>query len=87
MNKRDYFHNIVATGAAYSKLVQRSHSTAEGRIVDRDVVESYSPIMSGNKFLGAFELYYDVTQRKLWLNKLLTGSSLQMMLMAFILIH
>ncbi|MCU7837487.1 MAG: diguanylate cyclase [gamma proteobacterium symbiont of Taylorina sp.] len=86
INKHDYFHNVVATGQAYSKLVQKSHSTAEGRIVDRDVVESYSPIMNGDKFLGAFELYYDITQRKLSLDKLLSNSTLQMIFMALILI-
>jgi hypothetical protein len=62
INRHDYFHHIVTTGQAYSKLVQKSHRTAEGRVVDRDVVESYSPIMDGNQFLGAFELYYDVTK-------------------------
>jgi len=79
------FHNIVATGQAYSKLVQKSHRTAEGRIIDRDVVESYSPIMNGNEFLGAFELYFDVTQRKLTLDTLLSNSTLQMFIMALIL--
>jgi len=86
INKRDYFHNIVTSGKAYSKLVQKSQKTAEGRVVDRDVVESYSPIMYGNRFIGAFELYYDVTQRKQLLDSLLYDSTVQMVLMAGFLI-
>ena len=86
INQHDYFHTIVASGQAYSKLVQKSHATAEGRVVDRDVVESYSPIMDKNLFIGSFELYYDVTHRKLLLDDLLISSSFQIILMTALLI-
>lgn len=86
INEYDYFHQVVSAGQAYSKLVKKSHKTAEGRIVDRDVVESYSPIMDGSRFIGAFELYYDVTRRKSWLDNLLHGSTIQMLLLAVLLI-
>jgi signal transduction histidine kinase len=50
-----YFHQIVSKGNPYSKLV---------KIDDNDVIETYVPIMSDNKFIGALGVYYDVTSEK-----------------------
>ncbi|MET0120777.1 MAG: diguanylate cyclase [Candidatus Thiodiazotropha sp. 6PLUC9] len=57
-----YFHEKVAVGEVYSNLVSKQAKTLEGQIVPRDVVEIYVPIMDGDEFLGAFELYYDITE-------------------------
>ncbi|MBF0219078.1 MAG: diguanylate cyclase [Gammaproteobacteria bacterium] len=86
LNQHDYFHVIVATGSPYSKLVSKSDTTAEGLAVDRDVVESYTPIMNGSTFIGAFELYYDVTGRKRLIDQLHFRSTLQLILLAVLLI-
>jgi preprotein translocase subunit YajC len=40
-----------------------------------DVVEAYVPLMSDGIFRGAFEIYYDITDRKQQLDKLLSRSS------------
>jgi light-regulated signal transduction histidine kinase (bacteriophytochrome) len=37
--------------------------TLEGQTLKVDVVESYVPVMAGNTFLGAFEIYYDITAK------------------------
>lgn len=54
----------MARGEIFSKIVNKNHKTLEGRIVTKDVAEIYIPIKYGNEFIGAFELYYDLTQRK-----------------------
>jgi len=62
VNERDYFHNIVAKGEVYSKIVKKDRQTAEGVVTLRDVVETYVPFMVAGQFGGAFEVYYDVTE-------------------------
>ena len=61
INKHSYFHDFVASGNIYSKTVQKNTMTAEMEIVSTDLVETYVPIMSGDKFIGAIETYYDIT--------------------------
>ena len=39
-----------------------------------DVVETYVPIMSGSKFIGAFEIYFDITERKKKIDDLISHS-------------
>ena len=72
VNTRPYFTDIVAAGGKYTKVVQKDHKTLEGQTLRRDVVETYTPIMDGDRFLGAFELYYDITNSKIELRHLLT---------------
>lgn len=62
INKQSYFHEIVAKGQPYSKVVQKDHPTAEGVVAQIDVVETYVPFMVGDTFAGAIEVYYDVTE-------------------------
>lgn len=57
----DYFHERIAKGEIYSKVVHKNNLTADGIVTGIDVVETYVPIMSGDLFGGAFELYYDIT--------------------------
>ncbi len=40
-----------------------------------DVLETYVPIMNDGRVLGAFEIYYDITDRKKHLDKLVSQSS------------
>lgn len=63
INKHDYFHNIVAYGDNFSKVVKKDTKSLEGKIVQADVVETYVPIMKNGGFIGAFEIYYDITHR------------------------
>ena len=56
INKRDYYHNVVAKGLVYTKVVEKDSTTMEGRKVVRDVVETYVPIMRDGEFFGAHEL-------------------------------
>ena len=63
-NKYDYFQNVVAKGNVYTKIVQKNTKSLEDRIVTADVVETYVPVLSNGSFIGAFEIYYDITDRK-----------------------
>ncbi len=65
MNTKEYFHQKVAKGEIFSKVVKKGHKSLEDQLVWADVVETYVPIMKDDVFIGAFELYYDVTDRLL----------------------
>lgn len=62
LNKNSYFHEIVAKGKVYSKVVKKDRSTAEGVVAQIDIVETYVPFMVGEAFGGAIEVYYDITK-------------------------
>lgn len=76
INEEKYFHKIVAGGNVFTQVVQKNTKTLEGQIVTSDVVETYVPVMNAGAFLGAFEIYYDITSEKEDLVKLLTHSSI-----------
>jgi signal transduction histidine kinase len=74
-NQNKYFHDVVAKGQVYAKVVPKDEESLEGKRVARDVLETYVPLMDNGEFLGAFEVYYDITDRKKHLDTLLWQSS------------
>lgn len=70
INKKDYYHNIVAKGNVYYKIVAKGKNTLDGIEYDADVAEVYIPIMKNGKFIYAFEVYYDITSKIAVLNQL-----------------
>ena len=64
INRKDYFINRVAKGETVNKLVNKKQPSLEGVEVRLDVVEIYVPVMLDDKFIGAFEFYFDVTEQK-----------------------
>ncbi|KPA19251.1 multi-sensor hybrid histidine kinase [Candidatus Magnetomorum sp. HK-1] len=84
LNQRDYFHNIVAKGNIFSKMVQKDMLSAENEKMIADVAEIYCPVMENGVFKGAFEIYYDVTNRYEMLKKIVLNSIInQNVLMIF----
>ena len=75
VNQKRYFHEIVAKGNIYAEVVQKDTDSLEGQKVTADVVETYIPRVIGDTFLGAFEIYYDITDRTKKFEGLLTLSS------------
>ncbi|MBF0471580.1 MAG: EAL domain-containing protein [Gammaproteobacteria bacterium] len=61
INHKSYFHQRVAKGEIYSKLVVKGEETAEGVQYQRHVVETYVPNMVEDQFISAVEVYYDIT--------------------------
>jgi hypothetical protein len=82
INEKEYFHNIVAKGRVFSKVVYKDTRSLEGQLVKVDVVETYVPIMRAGSFVGAFEVYFDVTANKKDLNDLLFNSNVLLLLIA-----
>jgi hypothetical protein len=64
INRKEYFRDVVSKGKVYAKVVPKDKESLEGRQVTSDVLETYVPLMNDDKFLGAFEIYYDITDTK-----------------------
>lgn len=75
-NTKDYFVNIVAKGNVYTKVVKKDTKSLEGQTVTADVVETYVPIIKNGAFIGAFEIYYDITKKTAALKNVLTVASI-----------
>ena len=75
-NRHDYFQQHIAKGERFIEVVQKDRLSQEGKRMSRDVVEVYVPLMQQGAFRGAFELYYDITERKAQLDALLNRSSI-----------
>jgi diguanylate cyclase (GGDEF)-like protein/PAS domain S-box-containing protein len=76
-NEHPYFRDVVAQGQEFTKVVHKESRTAENQIAAKDVVETYQPIMIQGRFLGAFELYYDITDQLVQMDRLLHSTLVQ----------
>jgi signal transduction histidine kinase len=85
-NDKRYFHEIVAKGKIYAEVIQKDTESLEGQKMPADVVETYVPLMKDDAFVGAFEIYYDITARKAELDSLLSRSSIVLFGLAFALL-
>ena len=70
-NNHDYFHNIVKKGKIYYKVVKSGSNSLENEKQLREVAEIYIPIMENGLFVGASEIYYDITNKRASLDKLI----------------
>jgi len=86
LNTKPFFMNEVAKGSPYTKLITKNSESLEGQIIRTDVVETYVPLMRKKQFLGAFEMYYDITQRKSRLDELTLYSGFGMVFLSLCLI-
>ena len=75
INKERYFQEIVAKGKVYTEVVAKDTESLEGWKVTADVLEAYVPLVRDDNFIGAFEIYYDITTRKNQLDSLLAHST------------
>jgi diguanylate cyclase (GGDEF)-like protein len=82
INGGNYFHNIIARGQVFSKLVYRGTKSLENEVMISDVLETYVPIINSGKFVGALEIYYDITVGKGELDELLFKSNFLLLVIA-----
>ncbi len=82
INTERYFQEIVARGGVFSKVVKRNSDSLERQRMLVDVVEAYVPLMKNGVFLGAFEIYYDITEKKQSLERLLLISFIIVIILA-----
>jgi hypothetical protein len=61
INSKPYYKNVVAKGNIFSKEVLKGELSAGGIKTYTDIVEIYVPVMRNDEFLGAIEVYYDIT--------------------------
>jgi len=74
VNRHDYFQRVVAKGQDFTRVVEKEERTSDGETINRDVVETYQPLMLDGAFAGAFELYYDITHHRAELNRIYVTS-------------
>ncbi|MBI9080308.1 MAG: HAMP domain-containing histidine kinase [Pseudodesulfovibrio sp.] len=82
LNTKKFFRKFIVRGLPYTKLINKNTKTLDGETVTIDMVETYIPFMSGDRFLGAFELYYDITKRKERMEHLVHYSTAGMILLS-----
>ncbi len=63
VNERKYFFEEVAKGNIFTKIVNQDSKSMEGELIEVDVVETYVPVLRDGEFVGALELYYDVSNK------------------------
>ncbi|MBF0189123.1 MAG: diguanylate cyclase [Magnetococcales bacterium] len=84
-NDKSYFHQIVAQGDIFSKVAKKQSKSMEGATLDIDVVEVYVPLMNKGQFIGAFEVYYNITDEQNALDTILYHSLRNLFFMVLIL--
>ncbi len=60
-NRGKEFSETIAQGKRFTQLRKKGALSVEEAGVEIDVVETYIPIMRDGHFIGAFEIYYDIT--------------------------
>lgn len=86
VNSFNYFHDVVKKGNPVTEIVNKETKTLEGQTTTRDVLETYVPIMHEERFVGALEIYYDITAQKNSLDTLIAKIASQLFLVSFLLI-
>lgn len=81
-NTMPYFKEIISQGNVYTNVVRKNAPSLEGQMITADVVETYVPMMKKGIFLGAFEIYYDITAKKARLDRLLHNSAWMLILLS-----
>lgn len=61
INEGDYFKSITKW-QRYSEYVHKLDKNAEWEKVSRSIIETYMPMVRWSDFLGAIEIYYDITK-------------------------
>ena len=87
LNEKPYFLQEVAKGHLYSQVVQKSRMTAEGEIATADVVETYVPIRDlDGEVGGAFEIYFEITERWATLKEIMHWSAMGLMIVVILIL-
>jgi PAS domain S-box-containing protein len=58
------FWKEIASGSSYSKIVKQKAYSIDGESFRNDVIETYYPLIRGDKLIGAIELYTDVDRQQ-----------------------
>jgi signal transduction histidine kinase len=72
---KPFFFEKVAKGIPYSQIMKKGEETDGKEALSYDVVQTYIPIMNNNTFIGAFDIYHDITDRSRSLKKVVFKAS------------
>lgn len=86
INTNSYFADVVGLGKLYSKITKMKKETLDGRIVSVDVVEICVPIMKDDWFVGALEIYLDISAINSRLSSLMARVYIVFFIISFILL-
>jgi hypothetical protein len=64
INTKDYFLTVVNEGTDYTTVVKTNNLTAEGQMMAVDVIETYVPLMFGERIVGVSEVYFEITEHR-----------------------
>jgi len=85
VNRNKYFRDVVARGNTQTEYIKKDAKSLEGQKMTADVVETYIPLISDGEFLGAFEIYYNITDRKKQMDRTVSRSSYLLFSLALVL--
>ncbi|MCL5022518.1 MAG: PAS domain S-box protein [Nitrospirae bacterium] len=74
MTRGRFSHDIAAKGRVHTEFVRKDTRSVSGQRVTADAVETYVPLVRDGRFLGACEVYMDVTESKAMSDALLVKS-------------
>ena len=81
INKGSYLSEVAAKGKI-SRIARKNARSLEGQLLALDVVETYVPIIKNDAVIGVLEIYYDITEKKERLDKLLFSSQAVLSILA-----
>ncbi|MDA8156123.1 MAG: PAS domain S-box protein [Actinomycetota bacterium] len=76
-----FFFEVVAKGGVYSKYVPKNTLTPGGQVAGNDVISTYMPVMQNGRFLGACEVYSNVSAVMKEIRRLFVASFLVLFLL------
>jgi len=62
INSNTYFTDIVSQGKSFHSIKTEGSKSLHSGLLTKSIIEIYVPIMNNNSFVGAFELYYDISK-------------------------
>lgn len=86
INTNPYFTDLISKGKIFSKIVHKNEKTMEGEVVKKDVVETYVPLLRDQHFIGAFEIYYDITYSDHIIGKFVAQSHIIILMISVLLL-
>jgi PAS domain S-box-containing protein len=86
INTKDYFLTVVNEGTDYTTVVKTNNLTAEGQMMAVDVIETYVPLMFGERIVGVSEVYFEITEHRKRIETLIRHSSVIVFLITSILL-
>ncbi len=79
-NTHPFFRDQVMAGEIVAKTVHHDKPSLEQEKFHEYLVETYVPLMEQGRFLGAFEIYYDISDRLNHLERILNLSLMALIL-------